>query len=486
MIGVINNPLKRKETLRIMSVEEMIFPPLRNKAPSINPILISLLVYERQVGRVLLGRGVACDIIYEHCLLKLREEVRERRKDVYTTLSGFFGEQVSPLGEISLRIIVGEALHHRSKHITNLIVRSDSPQYMLFGRTAIVELGMMPSTMHFAVLYQSEIGPRFIMSEYQDIKRCEQVKRLKESLLNTSLIDSECVNLEEKVVVNPKYPEQRIPPNTNGKRRRAQNSLPCSEGGVLLQEDALWTENARATYQRLVDKVFKSQIRRNMEAYVDDMVIKNIDKEDMLADIKETFERLRKINMKLNPKKCSFGMDKGQFLGHIVSKQGIKANLIKVQALTSLKRPKTIKEVQSLNGQLASLNRFLAKSAKKSIPFFKTLKECLKMKIFMWTKEADKAFEDIKEYIEKLPTLVAPKARESLIVYLAASKECVSAVLLVELLLVLIHAARRLKRYFQAYKIIVLTNKLIRLLLLNPEKSGRMARWAIELEEHEI
>ncbi|GJW33235.1 reverse transcriptase domain-containing protein [Tanacetum coccineum] len=264
---------------------------------------------------------------------------------------------------------------------------------------------------------------------------------------------------------------------------------------------------------QLVDKVFESRIRRNIEAYVDDMVIKSIDEEDMLADIEETFERLRKIDMKLNPKKCSFGMDKGQFLGHIVSKQGIKANLIKVQALTSLKRPKTIKEVQSLNGQLASLNRFLAKSAKKSIPFFKTLKGCLKKKNFMWTKEADKAFEDIKEYIEKLPTLVAPKAGESLIVYLAASKECVSAVLMVErgkdqrpiyfvskvlqgaelnypimekLVLALIHVARRLKRYFQAYKIIVLTNKPIRLLLLNPEKSGRMARWAIELEEHEI
>ncbi|GKC56037.1 reverse transcriptase domain-containing protein [Tanacetum coccineum] len=153
MIGLINNPPERKEPPKIMSVEEMIFPPIRNRTPSVDPILISVQVYRRQVGRVLLDGGAACDIIYEHCFLKLRNEVRERRKDIYTTLSGFFGEQVSPLGEISLQITVGEAPHHRSKQITFLIVRSDSPQNILFGRTAIAELGMIPSTMHFAVLY---------------------------------------------------------------------------------------------------------------------------------------------------------------------------------------------------------------------------------------------------------------------------------------------------------------------------------------------
>ncbi|GKB41468.1 reverse transcriptase domain-containing protein [Tanacetum coccineum] len=82
-------------------------------------------------------------------------------------------------------------------------------------------------------------------------------------------------------------------------------------------------KNVRATYQRLVDKVFESQIGRNMKAYIDNMVIKNMDEQGMLEDIKETFEMLRKINMKLNPKKCSFGMEEGQFLGHVVSKRGL-------------------------------------------------------------------------------------------------------------------------------------------------------------------
>ncbi|GJR02724.1 reverse transcriptase domain-containing protein [Tanacetum coccineum] len=250
-----------------------------------------------------------------------------------------------------------------------------------------------------------------------------------------------------------------------------------------------------------------------METYVDDMVIKSMDEQDILEDIKETFKRLRNINMKLNSKKCSFEMEEGQFLGHIVSKRGIKANPKKIQALTSLKQPKTMKEVQILNGKLAALNRFLSKSAEKSLPFFKTLKGCLEKTNFTWTREADKAFEEIKMYIEKLHTLMAPKVGEGVIVYLAASKECITAIQMSErgkdqrpiyiisivlqgaklnyptmqkLVLALIHAARRLKRYFQAYKITILTNKPIRLLLLKPKKSRRVARWVIELGEHEI
>ncbi|GKC74051.1 reverse transcriptase domain-containing protein [Tanacetum coccineum] len=131
----------------------------------------------------------------------------------------------------------------------------------------------------------------------------------------------------------------------------------------------------------------------------------------------------------------------------------------------------------------------------------------------MWTREAEKAFEDMNKYIEKLPTIAEPKAGESLVIYLAALKECVRAVLMVErgkdqrhiyfvsrvlqgaelnypimekLILALIHATRRLKRYFQAHKITVSTNNPIRLLLIKAKKSRKVARWAIELGEPEI
>ncbi|GKC37553.1 reverse transcriptase domain-containing protein [Tanacetum coccineum] len=133
-------------------------------------------------------------------------------------------------------------------------------------------------------------------------------------------------------------------------------------------------KNAGATYQRLVDKVFSHQIGRNLEAYVDDMVIKSTFEKEILKDIQETFERFRSINMKLNPKKCSFGVEEGSFLGHLITKQGIKANPLKVKAVTDLDQPRTLKDIQSFNGKLAALSWFLSKGAERSLAFFKVLK----------------------------------------------------------------------------------------------------------------
>ncbi|GJU44988.1 reverse transcriptase domain-containing protein [Tanacetum coccineum] len=272
-------------------------------------------------------------------------------------------------------------------------------------------------------------------------------------------------------------------------------------------------KNAGATYQRLVDKVFNKQIGRNLEAYVDDMVIKSTSEEGMLSDIQETFERFRSINMKLNPKKCSFGVEEGPFLGHLITKQGIKANPTKIKAVTELEQPRALKDIQSLNGKLAALSRFLSKGAERSLPFFKVLKSCKGKKKIHWTDEADKAFKEIKKFVQALPTLTAPRAGETLTMYLAASKESINAALfakrseeqipiyfisrvlqgaklnypaLEKLILALVHAARRLRRYFQAHTIMVPTGTPIKQALTGPEKTGRVAKWAIELGEHDI
>ncbi|GKA51648.1 reverse transcriptase domain-containing protein [Tanacetum coccineum] len=151
-------------------------------------------------------------------------------------------------------------------------------------------------------------------------------------------------------------------------------------------------KNAGATYQRLVDKVLNDEIKRNLEAYFDDMLIKNASKEDMLMNIQETFDRLRSSNMKLNSKKCSFCVEEGPFLGHLITKQGIKVNPSKVKVITDLKPPRTLKEIQNLNGKLAALSRFLSKGVDKSLPFFKTLKSCTNKKTIQWTADAKKAF----------------------------------------------------------------------------------------------
>ncbi|GJZ53077.1 reverse transcriptase domain-containing protein [Tanacetum coccineum] len=154
-------------------------------------------------------------------------------------------------------------------------------------------------------------------------------------------------------------------------------------------------KNAGATYQRLVDKAFKKQVGWNLEVYVDDLVIKSYTEAELLRDIEETFRTLRKINMKLNPKKCTFRAIEGMFLGYMVGPEGIKPCPEKIEVVLQLLSPRTIKEVQSLNGKLAGLNRFLSKSAEKSLSLFKTLKKCIKSD-FHWTPEAEQAFKQLK------------------------------------------------------------------------------------------
>ncbi|GJZ92316.1 reverse transcriptase domain-containing protein [Tanacetum coccineum] len=161
------------------------------------------------------------------------------------------------------------------------------------------------------------------------------------------------------------------------------------------------------------------------------------------------------------------------FLGYKVNSKGLKVCLYKVDAVLSLPSPKCLKDVQKLNGKFASLNRFLAKSAEKSLPFFNTLKKCMKKSDFHWTSEVKEAFKQMKQQISELPMLRAPMEKEELVVYLAAAKETVSAVLMTEreakqmpiyfvsralrgpelnytsmekLVLALVHASKRLKR----------------------------------------
>ena len=133
-------------------------------------------------------------------------------------------------------------------------------------------------------------------------------------------------------------------------------------------------KNAGATYQRLVNQMFNKQIGRNMEVYVDDMLVKSREAKTHLANLQEAFDTLRRYKMKLNLVKCLFGVSSEKFLGFMVSQKGIEANPEKVKAILDMLSPKTVKEVQRLTGHVVALNRFVSKAIGKRLPFFKVLK----------------------------------------------------------------------------------------------------------------
>lgn len=104
-------------------------------------------------------------------------------------------------------------------------------------------------------------------------------------------------------------------------------------------------KNARATYHRLVNRMFKTQIGRNVEVYVDDMLVKSMEGKRHVDDLKEALQTLRGFQMKLNPAKCALGVSAGKFLGFMVSHRGIEANPEKVDAIMNMKSPQTMKDV---------------------------------------------------------------------------------------------------------------------------------------------
>ena len=176
-----------------------------------------------------------------------------------------------------------------------------------------------------------------------------------------------------------------------------------------------------------MNKMFTHQIGMNIQVYVDDMLVKSLCENDHLNDLQETFNTVRSYNMKLNPSKCVFEVTAGKFLGFMVSQRGIEVNSEKVRVILELEPPRTVKAVQSLNGKVVALNRFVSKATDRCLPFFRILR-----KSFEWTDECQKAFEDLKKYLSSPPLLSPSRPGEELYLYIAVSQAAVSAVLVKE------------------------------------------------------
>jgi hypothetical protein len=185
-------------------------------------------------------------------------------------------------------------------------------------------------------------------------------------------------------------------------------------------------KNTGATFQRLMRKALGAQMGRNVEAYVDDIVVKTRESHTFIEDLEETFANLRKVNIRLNPAKCAFGVPSGKLLGFLVSHHGIEANPNKVKAIEEMHPPHNLKEMQCLAGCMAALGRFIARSGEKALPFFKLMKRTGK---FEWTPEADKAFAELTRYLMSPPIMVVPTICEPLLLYIAATPRTASAVL---------------------------------------------------------
>nr|CAN82529.1 hypothetical protein VITISV_028061 [Vitis vinifera] len=270
-------------------------------------------------------------------------------------------------------------------------------------------------------------------------------------------------------------------------------------------------KNAGATYPRLMTKIFKPLIGHSVEVYIDDIVVKSKTREQHILHLQEVFHLLRKYGMKLNPSKCAFGVSAGKFLGFMVSQRGIEVSPDQVKTVMETPPPRNKKELQRLTGKQVALGRFIARFIDELRPFFLAIR---KAGAHGWMDSCQNALERIKHCLMQPPILSSPIPKEKLYMYLAVSEWAISVVLFrcpslkeqkpiyyvnraltdvetryskMELTaLALRSAAQKLRPYFQAHPVIVLTDQPLRNILHKPDLTGRMLQWAIELSEFGI
>ena len=248
-------------------------------------------------------------------------------------------------------------------------------------------------------------------------------------------------------------------------------------------------KNARSTYQRMMTRMFESQLGKNIEIYIDDMMVKGKMISEHLGDLQAIFQILRKHKLRLNASKCSFGVGSGKFLGYMVTHRGIEVKPDQIKAINNLRSSQNPKEVQKLTGMAATLNRFISRSADRCRPFFLLIN---KWKGFEWTEECAIAFQQLKDYLARPLIMSSLEPDEVLFAYIAVASYVVSLVLLrvdygvqrpvyyvskslhetevrylplEKAILAVVLGTRKLPHYFQAHTVFVLTKLSLKTIL---------------------
>ncbi|VVA38327.1 PREDICTED: LOW QUALITY PROTEIN, partial [Prunus dulcis] len=166
--------------------------------------------------------------------------------------------------------------------------------------------------------------------------------------------------------------------------------------------------NVGATYQRAMNSVFHDMIGHSLEVYIDDVVIKSPEEGDHVSNLKKAFLRMRQHKLKMNPKKCVFGVQADNFLGFLVHQRGIEIDKNKEKSIMEALPPRNKKELQSLLGKINFLRRFISNFAGKIQPFSSLLR--LKQEqTFKWEEQHQQAFKEIKHYLSNPPVMSPPK-----------------------------------------------------------------------------
>jgi hypothetical protein len=185
--------------------------------------------------------------------------------------------------------------------------------------------------------------------------------------------------------------------------------------------------NTGLTYQQCMQSYFKEQTGHNLEVYVNNIVVKSRESNSLIADLEETFANLRRFNIRLNPKKCTFGVPRSMLLRYTITKRGIEVNPNKISAITEIDQVR--EDVQRLMGCLTALNHFMSRLGERGLPWYKLLK---RSNSFHWMDEMQRVLDDLKMLISMPPVLACLEPGETLFLYVVATSQVISTILIVE------------------------------------------------------
>nr|GEU88119.1 reverse transcriptase domain-containing protein [Tanacetum cinerariifolium] len=267
------------------------------------PLVIESEMGGHTIHRMYIDGGSSMEIIYEHCFNRLRPEIKSQMVPATTSLTGFSGETTWPLGQLRLLVTIGDITHSTKAWMNFMIVKSLSPYNGIIGRPGLKAIQAVPSTVHGMLKFPTKEGivtirsSLLIPAECTSIDTLSPIPREKETRPTNLTVPLHPNFLDQEVVVGDRYPIKDA--LTADEEKTAFHT---GQGVYCYTKMPFGLKNTGATYQRLMDKAFESQMGRNIEVYVDDLVVKSHTEVEMVRDIEETFQTLRKINMKLNLK----------------------------------------------------------------------------------------------------------------------------------------------------------------------------------------
>ena len=271
-------------------------------------------------------------------------------------------------------------------------------------------------------------------------------------------------------------------------------------------------KNAGATYQRAATTLFHDMMHKDVEVYVDDMIVKSRDRVDHWATLERFFQRIRCFRLRLNPKKCTFGVTFGKLLGYMISERGIEVDPDKIRAILNMSPPQTETEIRGFLGRLQYISRFIVRLTDTCEPIFRLLR---KKQPKVWDDQCTQAFERIKEYLLSPPVLVPLIPGRPLLLYFSVSDVALGCILaqlddsgreraiyylskrmleyetryimIERFCLALVWATRRLRHYMTEYSV-QLVSRLdpLRYLFDRPVLTSRLMRWLVLLTEFDI